>query len=1474
MRARLAAVGMVALGLVAAQAPRQRTRFPGGDHPRARADWFLRMRQSRDGLSPAAHHYQAWRQAQRMPVVRPRRQLRAGAAAPAAGTAPPTVGGNWTELGPRPEMDPQFGAVGGRITAIAVDPSDATGNTVYLGAADGGLWLSTNATAAQPTFTPIGDNLPSLSIGAIALDTSTQPTTIYVGTGEGNGSEDSYYGVGILKSTDGGQTWSQGTGVNFFGSAITRLLVDPNNTKILLASVTESGVYVSDNYVSSAPAIGIVRSSDSGATWTQVYNQTATATDLVYEPVSPVSGNFFAAIRGKGIFKSTDLGATWSAVAGEPLGVASNSTDFYRVSLATRPGVLYALISDVNGDSTQTADCGGAATCTGLAKSSDGGANWTSLTPPPTLYGSNHQGYYDQDIAAPPNSSVLVAGGVDEWSENLGAAPPTWTNLTNSYTTGTVHMDEHAIVCLDATHWYVGNDGGAWYTTDAGANWSNLNGTLGAIQFYSVTPDPATAGRMLGGSQDNGTALASPGQRAWPEILGGDGGHTAINPTNPQQMFTEFTGISLQRSDDGGASFHPVVDSGTIADTGEFYIPYALTADGSLGYLATQRVWRGPTVPTSTGMGWTAISLDLTHSQGSVTSDDLTAIAVAPSSADTVYAGAYDGSLSATSNATSTQPMPTWTEVQAGNLIFAGPVSAIAVSPADAQTVYWGLGFLGKTAALFKSSDGGKTSSDIAGDLPGSPINAIVVDPNNANDIYVATDEGVFAAGDGGGGGANEQWARVGSNLPAAAVLSLALTDAGGTPTLVAGTHGRGAWSIPAVAPAGFSMAATPSAQTVEAGQPAVYTIQTTATGGSSTITLSCGSEPHCTIAPATLAAGGTATVTVTPAPTGAVAATSFVVTGSNGLAAQAVTLGLTVLDYQFSWLASSGPSLAAQLELGQSGFYQATLASPGFDAPVSFSCPNAPSGVSCSFSPASVASPTIGTFVDLTVQAGSGAAPGAVALDVRAVGGSDTHDLTLNLMLAPFALAAAPGMVNAVVGTAATFTVSSSSATNFAGAIALSCSSPGAAQPTCAFNPPTIAAGGSSTATVTGFAGMSGPAYGGNLQDAVVFSGTAGAGQSQAQALIVPGDFLLAPSAIAPAIVGASTLTATVQVYETGLLAQPVALSCASSAGLTCSFNPAALSAQAMGTSTVTISGLQSVPASASIPLTLIGTSGGLQRAVALSLANDADFSMATALAPAAILPGDSASFLLLVQPVNGFAGFIALSCGAGTVCPYVNPFVPVAGGDTVALTASGLPATAPASVTVTASTTQGGATLSHALVVPVALGDFSMSATPAAQTVTAGTTAMVNLAFQATAGLAAAVSVTCSGLPAGALCTALTPNITNGTTAIVHIATPTVAAAPGGGGGGWCGWLVLLACLLVLTAALPRRRPAWALSAFLLASVACGGGGGGTIPSGGGGGTTHPPTTSTITITATDATPGLAQPTSHAVTVQLTIE
>ena len=309
--------------------------------------------------------------------------------------------GFWRPLGPATIPDGQvdnsaggsLSNVSGRITAIAVDPSDS--NTVYVGGAQGGVWKTTNAGDAHPTWKPLTDHQASLAVGSIAID-PVDPDTIYVGTGEPNRSCDSYYGQGILRSHNGGKSWVLlgGTGSPnanpgpFTGKAVARVIVDPatagSRSKTTLWAATTIGVYSSGTYSAcatpSAVPFGLWRSRDSGRTW-ELQNVPLTAPgpgnfsvqDMALDPTNHEV--LYAAVRSDGVWKSTNAATGNPAVfvkaaTGFPTGSAQTPLRRINVGIAGSgaPGTVYAAIE--NGAGTRLF---------GLFKTTDGGASWAHV---------------------------------------------------------------------------------------------------------------------------------------------------------------------------------------------------------------------------------------------------------------------------------------------------------------------------------------------------------------------------------------------------------------------------------------------------------------------------------------------------------------------------------------------------------------------------------------------------------------------------------------------------------------------------------------------------------------------------------------------------------------------------------------------------------------------------------------------------------------------------------------------------------------------------------------------------------------------------------------------------------------------------------------------------------------------------------------------------------------------------------------
>jgi hypothetical protein len=345
----------------------------------------------------------------------------------------------------------------------------------------------------------------------------------------------------------------------------------------------------------------------------------------------------------------------------------------------------------------------------------------------------------------------------------------------------------------------MGNDGGVWSTTDVtnpSLNWTNLNASLGTIQFYpALSINPSNIAIGYGGAQDNGTHKYT-GVPTWSEVAGGDGGWTAIDPVNPNNVYGEYVYLNPYKSTDGGNTFSGYLRSGiTECDTsGGAQCPFIapLVIDPSQPqnlYLGSYRVYQ-----TNNGMiSWTAISGDLTQDLGRSAST-LSTLAVAPSDSNTVFAGTNNGLVWVSTNVLGATP--TWTDIT-GNL----PVRVVtnfAVSPTSASTVYVSLsGFKYGTnngghvyKCTFNPAIPAYTWTDVSGDLPNVPVNDIVIDPDIPNTMYIGTDTGVFRTSNGG-----VNWVPLMNGLPNAAIVTgLKLHRA--SRTLRAGTLGRGMWDL------------------------------------------------------------------------------------------------------------------------------------------------------------------------------------------------------------------------------------------------------------------------------------------------------------------------------------------------------------------------------------------------------------------------------------------------------------------------------------------------------------------------------------------------------------------------------------------------------------------------------------------------------------------------------------------------------
>lgn len=655
---------------------------------------------------------------------------------------PPTgTGPRWRSLGPRTITNGQtYGSsrvnVSGRIAAVVVDPSNS--DHVLIGAANGGVWESFNRGAS---WRPRSDYAPTLAIGALAFDPSN-PRTVYCGTGEGDWWD--FLGQGVLRSTNGGTTWSVLCTAPFVGVGFYDIVVDPADGRHLLAG-TRNGLYVSN---------------DGGVTWTR--ERTQRTWSISINPAGGASAELLAACSD-GLVRSTDGGATWSSVSlpGEP-------ANFSRLEVAIAPSsprVAYAW--------------GAQGTNAFLWRRS--GTTWTAIGTPPGV--STGQAWYDWFLAVSPDSANRIyCGAIEVHRGTLSGGSWNWVNLTNKGSSGdSIHPDQHAIAFdpTDARTVYVANDGGLYRTDNRGTNWTHCNNGLAITEFEYIAQDLGQSRWLIGGTQDNGTNRYT-GSSTWAHVGDADGGDCGVNRADPQTVFMTWQRggdtrrLRVWRSTTGGdfGSFTPVFPTTTSGESSLFYPPFEASAtDGNTIAAGGDSLY----VSRNDGTNWTRLPFPVAERSSALYVPDANSIYVG-TTAGRIYRTGWNGS--------------SWTNLSAlttpRNNAF---VSDLHVDPRDANRMWATYRTVGG-GRVFLSTDGGSSWTDRTAGLPNLPMNAIAVDSNNRNRAWVGADLGVYETRNSGA-----SWTDYSNGLPNMYVGDLLFHDH--ARVLRAGTRNRGIWEIP-----------------------------------------------------------------------------------------------------------------------------------------------------------------------------------------------------------------------------------------------------------------------------------------------------------------------------------------------------------------------------------------------------------------------------------------------------------------------------------------------------------------------------------------------------------------------------------------------------------------------------------------------------------------------------------------------------
>jgi photosystem II stability/assembly factor-like uncharacterized protein len=721
-----------------------------GDDPSGAARYFVELRAGPNGTIPSGARATALAQMRaRWPQLVARRDatyLTVPALDPSR---------TWTPIGPRPITG--FGLPNsGRLNSIAIHPNDP--NIIYVGGAQGGVWKTTNGGAS---WVPLTDNQCSLAMGSVALDPAN-PEIVYVGTGEQNFSGDSYYGCGVLKSVNGGQTWAEVGRSVITGNGVRR----PRISRVIVDKFTANSA---STLVFAATDAGLFRSLDAGATWTQTTGPTGAVTDLVADPAT--QGVFYAAngnLNGptnNGVYKTTDGGASWTKTS-------MPSTNSGRISLAiapSAPGTIYAAVQ-ANSISPTNANA-----LLGIWQTLDGGTTWTQKHGGDQSLCSQ-QCWYDMVIAVDPGNPAILYFGGFSLSKSID------NGITFSDIGTSIHVDHHAFAFdpLTPSTIYAGSDGGIFKSTNAGGTWTSLNTNLELTQFYSgISVSPTSETTILGGTQDNGT-LQWGGAGSWPQVAGGDGGFTALDQLTGGTAFAETqwtanSGFSGPRRRDPGAGptqFVPKLSGINTADRALFIPPLVMDPlRPRIVFFGTLNLYRS----ANSGDQWLNIGPNLGGSFGNIS-----AIGVAPTDTMTVYAGSSDGRLSYTHDLGTTWLVATG--------IGTGPVTDIAVDSRDARTAIIVQSNFATPGKVFRTTDGGATWTNLTFNLPSMPVLAVVLEPGS-RDITIGTDLGVFTLANGA-----SSWNPVLNGLPNIAVYDL-IYDAPRS-RIIAATHGRGMFAL------------------------------------------------------------------------------------------------------------------------------------------------------------------------------------------------------------------------------------------------------------------------------------------------------------------------------------------------------------------------------------------------------------------------------------------------------------------------------------------------------------------------------------------------------------------------------------------------------------------------------------------------------------------------------------------------------
>lgn len=694
----------------------------------------------------------------------------------------------WESIGPT--------NIGGRTLALAIHPENP--DILFVGSASGGLWKSTTGGSGLNAWEYVPTGHQVLGVAAIDIDTN-DPNTMFIGTGEAYGSSENYpgigpirttrgsYGIGILKTTDGGLSWTKSLDWSLNQKrSIQKIQINPLRSESIWAATTD----------------GVYKSTDGGSSWSNIHSVTM-ATDIIINPLD--TNMVFVAhggmgSEGHGIYRTTDGGDTFSKanllIGGGPSEYKGKAV----LSMSSeKPNILYASIGNSDGSlNYEDEDIK-----TWVMKTEDFGESWNLVFSSNDIY-ARVQGWYAHAIAVHPSNENIVwaagqpfslykstNGGIDFLEADMANTAGTTDDRENDvFPYLSDWADHHDIIFHPTMHdtIYFINDGGIFKTTDGGVTIENCNSGYQTVQFYNgVSNSNTNKNLFLGGLQDNSSIIYE-GNLNWRREWGGDGAWTALNQddNNIAYLSAQFGQAVVSYDLFNGGQLYWAMPRGTDEQGNEifprneanFITPYILSpADNQTMYMGGERIYKY----NALSQNWTT-----TNNGYRLDGNAMSALAGSEQDPNVVYA-ASSPKLQRPHIYRTANGGNTWRQITQ-DLPDRFPTD-LAVDPNNDLIAYVTFGGF-ETSHVFRTEDGGESWQDIGKNLPDIPTWSITVNPNNSSHLFVGNEIGVYQSIDSG-----KNWQNINGNLPDA-VFAIDLIVSRSNSKLRLATHGNGAYEI------------------------------------------------------------------------------------------------------------------------------------------------------------------------------------------------------------------------------------------------------------------------------------------------------------------------------------------------------------------------------------------------------------------------------------------------------------------------------------------------------------------------------------------------------------------------------------------------------------------------------------------------------------------------------------------------------